>query len=333
VQQENDVKLNVDAHLWCLGTYAERYVPGGYFEPMDTDRQLEIMSKIEGLTGLFTFYPTPPLPADPDKLVKKLAGYNLRVSNLAVECWADRKYRHGGFSTTEEKIRKGTVRLFKDAIDFSKEVGAQSVLLWPAHDGLDYPFQCSYRDAWKRLVETIREIGEHDPSVTVAVEYKSKDPRQKQYVSNVGKLMMLLNDVGLANVTGVIDVGHALMVQENLAESMTLLDSHGKLGQVHLNENYKDADPDMIFGTINFWEILELFYHLNKTDFQGWCSIDTIVPRDDRARSLQMGVKLIWRYKRLADILQEHAAEIDANLQGYRFADNMELISDLVLKG
>ena len=52
------MKLNVDAHLWCLGTYAERYVPREYYDGMDADRQLEIMSKIEGLNGLFTFYPT-----------------------------------------------------------------------------------------------------------------------------------------------------------------------------------------------------------------------------------------------------------------------------------
>ena len=201
------MKLNVDAHLWCLGTYAERYVPGGYFDELSVDEQLEIMSKIDGLSGLFTFYPTPPLPTDPDKLVKKLADHNLEVSNLAVECWADRKWKHGGFSSNEANIRKDSVKLFKEAIDYSKEIQAESVLLWPAHDGVDYPFQCDYRDGWKYMVETIREIGEHDPSVKIAIEYKGKDPRQKQYVSNVGKLMMLLNDVGLENVTGVIDVG------------------------------------------------------------------------------------------------------------------------------
>ena len=36
------MKLKVDAHLWCLGTYSERYVPGGYFEPFTVDEQLEI---------------------------------------------------------------------------------------------------------------------------------------------------------------------------------------------------------------------------------------------------------------------------------------------------
>jgi len=136
----------------------------------------------------------------------------------------------------------------------------------------------------------------------------------------------------LSNVSGVIDVGHALMCQENLAESLVILDSHGKLGQIHLNENYKDSDPDMIFGTINFWEILEFFYYLNRTEYEGWCSIDTIVPRDDRAKSLAMGVKLIWRYKRMADILVKHSKEIETNLQGYHFADNVELITELLFK-
>ncbi len=326
------MKLNVDAHLWCLGTYAERYVPGGYFDPIELDDQLEIMSKIEGLSGLFVFYPTPPMPTDPDNLLKKLADNNLKVSNLAVEGWSDRKWKNGAFSTNEANIRKESVKLFKEAIDFSKEIKAESVLLWPAHDGFDYPFQCDYRDGWKYLVETIREIGEYDPSVKIAVEYKSKDPRQKQYVNTVGKTMMLLGDVGLDNVTGVIDVGHSLMAGEHLAESLVILNSHHKLGQIHLNENYKDADPDMIFGTINFWEILEFFYYLNRTDYEGWSSIDTIVPRDDRAKSLEMGVKLIWKYKKMADSLSKHAEEIDGNLKGYRFANNMELITDLVFK-
>ncbi|MEW5815212.1 MAG: TIM barrel protein [Spirochaetota bacterium] len=324
------MKLNVDAHLWCLGTYAERYVPGGYFDPLTVDEQLKIMSGIEGLDGLFVFYPFAPLPKDPVKLVTKLKDYGLKVSNLCVENWSDRMWKHGAFSSNEKKIRQECIRLFKEGIDAAKEIKADSILLWPAHDGFDYPFQVDYRDGWKYLVETVREIGEYDRTVKVAVEYKSKDPRQKQYVSNVGKLMMLLADVGLANVTGVIDVGHALMAQESLAESLMILDSHNKLGQIHLNENYKDSDPDMIFGTINFWEILEFFYYLNKTDFTGWCSIDIIVGRDDRAKSLDTGVRLIWKYKELADRLTGHSEELDQNLKGCRFTDNIRLITGLL---
>lgn len=49
------MKLNVDAHLWCLGTYAERYVPGGYYEEMTVEQQLDAMStKAYRLVSLFT---------------------------------------------------------------------------------------------------------------------------------------------------------------------------------------------------------------------------------------------------------------------------------------
>ena len=327
------MKLNVDAHLWCLGTYAERYVPGGYFDELSTDKRLEIMSKIEGLTGLFTFYPMePPLPSDPDALVKKLDNFGLKVSNIAVECWSDRKWKHGSFATNDANIRKEVVKLFKESIDFAKAVNADSVLLWPAHDGFDYPFQVNYADGWKNMVETVREIAEYDPGVKIALEAKSKDPRQKQYISNTGKAMALINDVNLDNVGGALDVGHSLMAQENLAESLMLLDSHKKLVQIHLNENYKDADPDMIFGTINFWEILEFFYYLNKTDFKGWSSVDIISGRDDREKSLSLSIKLVWKFKELADKLSKHSDEIDSNLKGYRFADNMNLITDMILQ-
>ena len=324
------MKLNVDAHLWCLGTYAERYVPGGYYDEMDVDKKLDIMSKISGLTGLFVFYPTTPLPSDPDKLVKKLSNYNLMTSNVGVMGWADRKWKHGAYSTNENNVRREAIKLFKEGIDFAKAVNANSVLLWPAHDGFDYPFQVDYRDGWKYLVETIQEIGEYDKNINIAIEYKSKDPRQKQYISNVGKVMMLLNDIGLDNVGAALDIGHALMAQESLAESLVILDTKDRLFQIHLNENYKDADPDLIFGTINFWEILEFFYYLNKTDFEGWTSIDNTSPRDDRVKSLDLAVKLIWKYKEMADKLTKYSDEMDKNLKGYNFADNMNLITNIL---
>ncbi|MCL6088405.1 MAG: TIM barrel protein, partial [Actinobacteria bacterium] len=167
------MELKVDAHLWCLGTYAERYVPGGYYDELTVDEQLEIMSKIKGLSGLFTFYPTFPLPDDPGKLVKKVESYGLKVSNIAVECWGDRKWKHGSFCTNDEKIRKQAIKIFKEAIDFAKIVKANSILLWPAHDGYDYTFQTNYIDGWKNMVETVREIGEYAGNMKIAIEAKS----------------------------------------------------------------------------------------------------------------------------------------------------------------
>ena len=326
------MELKVDAHLWCLGTYAERYVPGGYYEDMSLEKKLDIFSKIKGLTGLVVFYPTDPLPSDPDRLLRLLANYNLKVSVMEPEVWSDRKWRDGAFSTNDPKIRKEAIKRLKESIDLGKALKAYSVLLWPAHDGFDYPFGSDYRKAWSNLVETVREIGEYDRNVKIAIEAKSKDPRQKQLISDTGKALAFINDVGLDNIGCALDLGHALMAGESLAESLMLIDSHKKLYQIHLNDNYKDADPDMIIGTVNFWEILEFFYFLNKTDYRSWSTIDIIASRDDREKTLELAVSMTWKLKKLADKLSLQSKVIDENLKGYRFAENMNLIMDLLFQ-
>ena len=324
--------LKVDAHLWCLGSYSERYVPGGYFNDMSLEEKLEIFRKAKGLSGVVVFIPTDPLPSNPDKLIRLLKDYDLKVSSIEPENWADRKWKNGAFSTNETKIRKDAIRTMKEGIDLCKELNADSVLLWPAHDGLDYPFQSNYKDGWKYLVETIQEIGEYDKNVRIAIEAKSKDPRQKQYVSDTGKALALVSEVGLENVGCALDVGHAIMANENLAESCALIDRWGKLFQIHINENYKDSDPDMVFGTINFWELLEFFYYLNQTKYASWCTIDIISSRDDRAKTLELAVSNTWKIKELADKLLEHKQEIDENMKTYSFADNFKIIKELTLK-
>jgi xylose isomerase len=297
---------------------------------MSVEKRLQAISTFDGVSGLQVFYPAAPLPSDPDKLIRLAANHNLKIADLYIESAGDRKWRHGAYSSNEEQVRQEAVKLFKEGIDFAKAIGAHSTLLWPAHDGFDYPFQVDYKRAWANLVETLQEIGSYDKKAKIAVEYKGKDPRQKQFVSNAGKQMMLLNDVGLDNMGFALDVGHAFLAGENPAETLSIIDSHKKLIEIHFDDNYKDADPDMMFGVINFWEILEFYYYLNKTDFNGWCDIYIVSPRDDRVKSLRMAVKMAVKYKELADKLSAQANQIDSNLDGYRFADNMELITGIL---
>jgi len=39
---------------------------------------------------------------------------------------------------------------------------------------------------------------------------------------------------------------------------------------------------------------------------------------------------LIWKYKELAEKLMKYEKEIDSNLKGYHFADNMDMITDIL---
>ncbi len=322
--------FRISAGLWILDTFAERYVPGGYHDPMDFERQLDEMGRIPGLDGIGVLYPTAPFPQDPVKLVDLLARHNLKLGDITVENYASRRWRHGALATGEEEVRRENLRLCREAVDFAAAVPGTTLTIWPAHDGFDYPFQADYREGWRHVTEALREICGRNPAVRVAIEYKQKDPRQRQYVSNVGKALMLVNDIGAANAAVALDTGHALMSQESLAESAVLLHAHGRLGTVHLNDNYRDADPDMIFGATAFWDNLELYYWLKRLDYRGWHEIDITSPRDDRVSSARLVVKMARLYERLAEKLLQHAPRIEDNLKGFRFADNMDLITGVL---
>lgn len=324
------MKFKVSVGIWCLGTYGERYVPQGYFEPLELDQKLDIMSKVEGLDGIGIEYPQQGLTDDPEKLKEKFGSFGLKVADVSVEDYSDRKWRHGALATNEEKVWKENIALCKQAMDFTKHIPDAKTMIWPAHDGFDYPFQVNYEQGWNNMVAAYKEICAHDLEVEIGVEYKSKDPRQRQYISNMGKMMMLFSDVGAENITGCVDTGHALMAQESLAESVALLNARGKLGIIHLNDNYRDADPDLIFGTLAFWDNLEMYYYLKKVNFPGWHEIDLTSPRDDRIKSLNLAVKLVRKYEQMAEKLIEYSDEIDNNLEGYHFADNIDLITDLL---
>ncbi len=326
------MKMRLMADAVVFDTYAERYVPGGYHGEIGLKRRLEIMSEIIGLHGQGITWPPDPLPDDPNKLLKLFADYNLKPGDLTIINYDDRKWRHGALCTNEKNVREDNFILCKEAIDFAAEIPGAKVMIWPAHDGFDYPFQTNYSDGWKNMVESFQKICSYNPKVTICIEYKQKDPRQRFYVGNIGKMMALFHDVGMDNFKGVIDTGHALQAQESLAEDIVFLHEHNRLGIIHLNDNYRDADPDLIIGTIAFWDNLEFYYYLNRTDYDGTQEIDYQNPRDDRLKSLKLAVKNIYMYKKLADKLIEHSEEIDNNLQGYRFADNMDLITNILFE-
>ncbi|MFC2159214.1 sugar phosphate isomerase/epimerase family protein [Actinomycetota bacterium] len=319
--------MRINTHLGCLGNFAERYVPEGYQDKLDFRSQLEIISSVEGLDGLNISYPG---VEDPGKLLEILSEYNIQVSDLTVDTWSDRKWKLGSISSGDKKIRDDAIKLIKEAMDVSIELGAHSVLVWPAHDGFDYTFQAHYLDAWNNMIDSLEEIGEHDPKVKVAIEYKQKDPRGKSYIENMGKLLLLIKSLNVGNIGVAFDTGHALFAEERLAESLMIIDKYQKLYQIHLNDNNRDADPDLVFGSINFWDTLEFFYWLRNIKYEGWLNVDVMSPRDNRKKTLELTIKLIKDYEKMADRLGSVSEEIDKNLRVHSFSENMLLIREIL---
>jgi len=239
------------AGLWIFSSCLDRFCTKGYREETTLERRIELASKVKDLSGIEVGHPGE--TKDLDELKRLLRTHKLVVAMVASDVYSTPKWALGSFSSPKKEIRDEAIRLTKEAMDVSVELGCRRVSLWLGQDGFDYPFQVNYLKAWDRLVEGIVECADHNRKVTLFLEYKLKEPRTHCFFFCVGKCLMLAREIGRENLVITIDVGHALMAQENLAESFALVHRSKRPLHLHFNDAYRYWDDDMIAGSIHFW--------------------------------------------------------------------------------
>jgi len=273
--------------LVCLGKQADRFAT--YREDKTLEEKFELASKIKSLTAVGVYYPHELKDIDTFKDLCKT--YKLKTSEVTVDIFSEPKFKYGSFTSPSPATRKETIQRVKEAMDAAKEIECPLVNLWPGQDGHDYMFQSNYQKAWKQLIEGVRECAEYRSDVKIGLEYKLKEPRTHLFLSTVGKALLVCNEVGLSNVGVTLDVGHAMMAYENLAESAVLLGCKGKLFNVHLNDNYADWDWDLIPVTTHFLQFLEFLLWLKILKYKGWILMDVFPRRDDPVKVFNCSIK------------------------------------------
>lgn len=320
--------LKIDSALTSFSPCGDRFVRGGYRDSLNLEEQLERASRIKGLTGIAFDYPTQ--FEDPVRMKEMLKSYGLRMGMLEVDMYSSAKWKFGSLTSRDPKVRREAIELSKRTMDAAAIAEAADVQLWLGQDGYEYPFQADFSAVWGNLLESIEEISSYRSDVKITVEYKAKEPRAKCFIPNAGVALALVNAVGKPHVGVTLDVGHALMAQENPAESAVMLQKFNRLFHLHLNDNYRDWDHDMVPGSVNFWDTLEFFYWLRKIGFDGWFGIDIYPYREDGDVALSKTVEYIHRFYEVAGTLNEE------QLTEYRNANDplaiMSMMMDRFLK-
>ncbi|MFD2329953.1 sugar phosphate isomerase/epimerase family protein [Cohnella sp. GCM10020058] len=316
--------LKIDSALTSFSPCGDRFVQSGYRQTLSLDEQLEAASKIKGLTGIAFDFPTQ--FQDPVAMKDKLRSYGLQMGMLEIDMYSQPKWKYGSLTATDPSLRKEAMALVKRGIDAAEIAEASDVQLWLAQDGYEYSFQADYDAAYDALLESLAEAASYNPNVNITLEYKVKEPRAHCYVANAGIALTLVNQVGLPNLGVTLDVGHSLMAQENPAESVALLSRFKRLFHLHINDNYRDWDHDMLPGTVNFWATLEFFYWLRKVGYDGWYGIDIYPYREDGTEAMSRTVEWIYRFHEVAGTLDE------AKFREYRLANEPFKIYEMLMQ-
>jgi len=298
-----------EKYALCLGLFAscaDRFVTGGYHDELSLEAMLEKAASVEGINAIELDYPfMEPAGNDVAKMRRLLDNAGVKLCAIEIDHYSDAKWKFGALTSQDPKLRRSAIDLAQQGMDAAAELGVGQINLWLGHDGYDYPMEADYQAYWHWTMEGTREIAEYRKDIKVCIEYKPKEPRVHSLVSTVGKTLLVVNEVGLENVGVNIDTGHALMGFENLADSAVLCHRYNKLFYLHLNDNYREWDHDMLVGSVHLWETLELLYWLDKIGYDGWYSLDIYPYRQDAAETAAESIRNIKALRRIAQTLDE----------------------------
>ena len=272
------------ACLPTFGSCADRYCLSGYGGGGSTvEEMLDLATTVEGLDGLELVGNWHVNDENIREVASMFEGRGLKICMLVPDLWTQAKWGKGSLAAPDAATRQAGIDEVKKVVDWAAELGCPYVDVWPGQDGFDYSFQADFVEAWKWLRDGLAACADHNENVRVLVEYKLKEPRTHCFVNSAAKVILLLE--GLEQVGVLLDVGHALAAGENVAEAAALLNQYGKLDYVHLNDNYRSWDDDMMVGAVHLVEYLELAYWLKRLDYQGWLTLDIFPYREDGVRA------------------------------------------------
>jgi L-rhamnose isomerase len=295
----------------CIGAYApcaDRFVGEGYRKALSMEQMLEQASKTEGVMGVEVDFPfLPPVDGGIERMGRVLKDLGLKLCTIEIDHYSTPKWKYGALTSYDKALRREAIDIAKRGIDAAVALGTEQINIWLGHDGYDYPMEADYPRYWSQTIECIQEIGEYRKDMKICLEYKPREPRVYSLMATVCKSLLIANATGLANVGVNIDIGHAMMAFENIADSAVLCHRYNKLFYFHVNDNYREWDDDLIVGSVHVWETLELCYWLNKLGYNGWHSLDIYPYRVDPTKAAEESIRNLKAFYRIARSLDENA--------------------------
>jgi xylose isomerase len=261
--------------------------------------RLEDAKKIKGASGIEVVFPSEFSVLQETINIIKESGLPLSALNLNIK--SEKHWENGSFTNPDPKIRDQAVKSLWTAMDLAVELGTDMVSCCPLIDGHNFNFEVNYLDQWSWLEEGIKCGASYRPDVKVSLEYKLNECRNANILADMRRSLFLCERVVLPSLGVTMDVGHALMARETPAEVLSIASLSNRLFYVHFNDNDRFWDWDMIPGSVNLWDLLEVLYYLKKLDWQGWFSYDIVVRDGGIVETMEAGIANVINAEKLLE--------------------------------
>lgn len=290
--------------------------------------KIAAVAQVKGAKGVEIVFPYE--LKDLTSIKEALAQYNLGVAAVNANIKAEPEFVCGSSSSASKQVRDKAVQFIQDAMDAAAELGTDKVTCCPLSDGYDYLFQVNYQDAWRNMVSTFKQAAGHRKDIRLFLEYKAAETRVQCFLDSIAKTICMIDDIDEENLGITIDVGHALWVGETPAESVCLAQTKGIPYYIHINDNNRKWDWDLIPATRNLWDYLEMFVYLNKFNYEGWVTSDMSPMRLDPIDAFERTIATTEKMITIVNRFDED--RLFAMMAEGKTVETMKWLEDNVLK-
>ncbi|MDO8685392.1 MAG: sugar phosphate isomerase/epimerase family protein [Clostridiales bacterium] len=286
--------------LAAFGSCGDRYCLSGYGVQRTLEELFYRVSQVKDIRGVELVNNWHVNERNYKSIKDITEKYKLEVCMITSDLWTQAKWGKGSFASKDKKIREDAIAEVKMSMDIAAELVCNKVDIWLGQDGFDYSFQTDYMEDWNNIVECTRECSNYRDDIKICIEYKLKEPRTHCYVNSAAKALLLVNEIQKENVGILLDVGHSIAALENPAEASALISRYkNKLFYIHLNDNYRYWDDDMMFGSVNMIVLMEFMYWLDVIGYDDYYTLDIFPYREDGIKAAVESIEWVKALKKL----------------------------------
>jgi xylose isomerase len=323
--------------IWFLGESRDRFSVYKE-EPVTIEARFKLAGEMDEVGAMELHYPNE-ISDDTIEDVKKYAkNAGLEIASVVPNLFAESKWQYGAVTSPDPKVREAAVNRMIRTMEINRELGCEFMILWPGEEGNDgYILTSNYVDQWNWFKEACVKVLEAVADVNIALEHKPNDPKVYITAGNTGKALLMCREVnealGSKRMGMNIEVGHVQIARENLAEAYSLTMKDDLLFHVHLNDNNreKEGDTDLMVGSANFMETLELFFWLKELAYEGWYGLDLFPTRISAKKAVEQSIANVRYIEALVDALPRE--EIMHYMKEPDAAETMRIVRETMRKG
>jgi len=269
------------------------------------------------------------------KGMKKLLKDNgLEAEFVAPRLWEDPRTIDGGWTSNDSKCRAYAIERSLRSIDIALELGTKRIVLWPAREGTYIREAKDPFDSYKRYIEYLNALLEHDKSIQILGEMKPNEPTDAAYLPTPGHFLGLgAQTVDPKRVGVLIESAHSMLLGIDPSDDMAYSMSLGKLWGVHLNDqDGLKYDQDKSFGAVNIRRAFNQVWVLARGGFGRKGEYVGLDVKAMRTQHQDVSMKHLENSLRFVELLVDAVERVnESKVEEFRHARDYEALEAYIV--